>query len=303
MVDSLPVFSASSPFGDSAPPAPVSFPSTSVSFEELTASLQSPVVGFDLSVRSSAVAVVYPGSSVQDVVYRNFAVGSKDATHALALSRRALYRDMVEFFEGLGIPRFEHMVVEDIFQDVNPSTYRKLAVLNTVPDDVVLDDVVSCDSFHRVQNAVWKSALFKTLPTVSTNHLGDKERIEFVLNCLGVFESGKGSQDRLDALGLALYPVLVQAGIVPCRVKSSVSISDVSFQYVLNKEDLVLPEGYAVVDFKPKRVSQSSVISAVESVDVPSVFVSSRVSLGYKLVESLGVKALPFGGYLAFYVR
>lgn len=152
-------------------------------------------LGLDISKSSTGVTIV------RDGIIDSFNLslkGTPDEMFSEILLRREFKELLSQQLEGT---HFNTILIEDAYEGVNPSTTRLLYSLNTVIDELILDDDIKCNTFIRVNNKSWKSWLWSIEPQIGKG-LDEKTRIEEVLKYLGVSDSGSGYQDRLDSLGM-----------------------------------------------------------------------------------------------------
>lgn len=152
-------------------------------------------LGLDISKSSTGVTVIRRGI----IKSWNLTLqGSTDTQFSEILLRRELRDLLIDAFENF---TFDTIVLEDVYEGVNPDITRLLYSLNTVVDELILDGYIYCKNFVRVNNKSWKSWLWSIEPQLGKG-LNEKARIEESLKNLGIRDSGKGYQDRLDSLGM-----------------------------------------------------------------------------------------------------
>ena len=153
-------------------------------------------LGLDISKNSSGVSLVRDG----EIVSWNISLqgSNENVRFSEILLRRELKDLFLQEFKGMS---FETIVLEDVFEGTNPETTRLLYSLNTVIDELILDEDISCKDFVRASNKSWKSWLWSIEPQIGKGY-NEKVRTEEVLKYLGVEDFGKGYQDRLDSLGM-----------------------------------------------------------------------------------------------------
>ena len=200
-------------------------------------------LGLDISISSTGICLYKDGIKTTANISLDYKEGN---SHAEVLLRRQLKNDLLELIDGLD---FEVIVIEDVFEGINPDTTRKLYALNTAIDELILDGNISCNQFERVPNTLWKS----WLSVVDTNGVykgfKDKQKIQGYLKILGVEEGeDKGFQDRLDATGMLLGYLLSKDNPNADADKSikkgiRVKFEDISFAYELDT-DLITVQAY-----------------------------------------------------------
>ena len=196
------------------------------------------VVGLDISVRSTGVAVVgsqpdiakFSGKRAETGVPKSTFGGAESGipkeeenpANALrlavtneTLSAEAGIRRRLEFKQYLkealeGLP-VAVVVVEDVFAGVNITSYRELLNLNNVVDELILEGVITTAAGEepelvRVQSRVWKKWIRRfvkyTPNSVVHEHakyLNDKQVVRESLNAIGVHpETLEGGKGNQD---------------------------------------------------------------------------------------------------------
>lgn len=260
-------------------------------------------LGLDISESSSGICIYENGvKSVYNSKLNDF----ENSPHREVLLRRELKSDLATVIEG---KTFDAIIIEDVYQGVNPLTTRLLCALNSAIDEMILDKQVFCKEFIRVQNSVWKSWLFTVDTEGEFKGLNDKEKIQGCLGKLGVNESGEGYQDRLDATGMVL-------GYLMCRKtakksladkkKKRVSLDDIKFSYDTDIDFVVMDmngdvDNYDLIDING-RISKNRIIDLLT--DNPTIAYVSRglVKLG-RLADELNLPYIEEGGIFAFWVK
>lgn len=268
------------------------------------------VLSLDISKSSTGIAVLRDGTLSTS---SHPLVVDDSSPHVLSLLRSAL-RDSITSALHLSFASdsnpsgyqssysFDVVIVEDVFFGNNPKTFQVLSVLNTVIDDLILEGLITCSDFVRVQSGVWKSWLSAlTTNSSSLRSANDKEKVNLLLSQVGISHSGFGYQDRNDASGMVIGYLLNRAGGSYPAPKKSVSLPRLSsIEFVYSES---LPSGYdSAVPFTD-RISVSSLRRAVASSPSSTFVTPKRVSLGV-LAPKLGVTPLPLvGGYLIFRLK
>lgn len=190
-------------------------------------------LGLDLSKTSTGIAVFNSGTVSTEAVGLHTDIDS--SPYGLAMLRRELYSVLKEKLAG---QQFDTVVVEDIFIGANVKSYRILAAINTVPDDLILDGVFGCKNLVRVNNRIWKHHLVKGEGIRGFN---DKQRVNEALAHRGIVISGKGSQDQLDAIGMVIgwYYSLYEKDTTTKKGGDKYTLRDLQVQYKSNLEDIV----------------------------------------------------------------
>lgn len=204
---------------------------------------------------------------------------------------------------------FDAIVIEDVFEGVNPETSRTLYALNTAIDELILDGVFTVKEFVRVNNQKWKSWLYWLDAEGKWKGFNDKVKIAEILKSIGITEVGAGYQDRLDATGM-LIGYFLQKGKDPEKVVQpkieKVHFSDIEFAY---EEDVEFIKSYIYAErencnlcvLDSVKLSKNWLIDTL-SENKGVVFVtSSPVRLGF-FGDKLGLGTLDNGGYFAFWL-
>lgn len=196
------------------------------------------VVGLDISVRSTGVAIVgsqpdiakFSGKRAETGVPKSTFGGAESETpkgeenpaNALrlavtneALSAEAGIRRRLEFKQYLkealsGLP-VAVVVVEDVFAGVNVTSYRELLNLNNVVDELILEGVITTETGEepelvRVQSRVWKRWIRRFVKETPNSvvhehakYLNDKRVVRESLNAIGVHpETLEGGKGNQD---------------------------------------------------------------------------------------------------------
>ena len=183
------------------------------------------VVGLDISVRSTGVAIVgsqpdiakFSGKRAETGVPKSTFGGAESETpkgeenpaNALrlavtneTLSAEAGIRRRLEFKQYLkealsGLP-VAVVVVEDVFAGVNVTSYRELLNLNNVVDELILEGVITTETGEepelvRVQSRVWKRWIRRFVKETPNSvvhehakYLNDKRVVRESLTAIGV---------------------------------------------------------------------------------------------------------------------
>lgn len=262
-------------------------------------------LGLDISEESSGICLYKDGEKVS----ANISLVTKESEDFYEVKcRRELKDCLSELVSGLNI---DVIVIEDVYQGVNPKTTRILYAINTAMDELILDGVCSCKRFIRVQNKVWKSWLFKLDTEHRFKGLEDKLRIQKCLELVGVVDSGEGFQDRLDSCGMLIgYFYFGKNEVI--RSNKRVDFKDLAFLY-MESEDFILEEVRSSnnleeltiqrFSFGNKRISKKYIQDLV-SENPDRVFISdSEIKLG-NFMEVLNVDSISEeAGFLAFWVK
>lgn len=245
-------------------------------------------LGLDFSKNSSGVTFISNGvRKLYNLKLDKF----PNTTFEEVLRRRNLKEKLLELFDGQS---FDAIIVEDAYEGKDPVTTRMLYSINTSIDELILDGYISCKEFVRANNSSWKSWLWGIEPNVG-KHLNDKRRTEAVLNHLGITDSGKGFQDRLDSTGMVVgYLWAKSTGTLNVKV-DRVLLRDLDMYYV-RQEDLTALEDYALNNGKSFRIYNlnhsyltkdtiKSVLSSKEYNESLVVFCSKDDLVRFKITE------------------
>lgn len=260
-------------------------------------------LGLDISEMSTGVCIYSNGIRKT----YNFSVNSaENSCFGEVLLRRCLKENLRKLISGSS---FDVVIVEDVFQGINPLTTRKLYALNTAIDEMILDGEVSCEKFFRVSNQTWKSWLFKLDTDGCLKGMNDKLKIETCLGMLGITEKGSGFQDRLDATGMIvgylLNPEEAEKSINQ-KKKKRVSVSDIVVAYSSEQYDIFEEmSNYEVGRYKEvreKRWTKTKILDYLT--DNPEI---AYITEDYVLLGNLANEFdLPFvsdGGILGFWIK
>lgn len=271
--------------------------------EKLKISENGSYLGLDISELSTGVCIYRNGMRKT----YNFSVNHADnSCFGEVLLRRCLKENLRELILGSS---FDVVIIEDVFQGINPLTTRKLYALNTAIDEMILDGEITCSKFFRVSNQTWKSWLFKLDTDGCLKGMNDKLKIETCLGMLGIHEGGRGFQDRLDATGMLvgylLNPEEAEKSINR-KNKKKVSISDVVVSYGSEKydvfEDMTNYEVNKYKEVSEKRWSKAKILDYLT--DNPEI---AYITEDYVLLGNLASEFdLPFvsdGGILGFWIK
>lgn len=277
------------------------------SFDKLTEENIIPKTGYflglDISQNSSGICLYANG--VRNT-YNSKVDYDKNDVFAEARMRKQLKQDLLEVING---NELKLIVIEDVFEGANAEVVRKLYALNTAIDDLILDGLVVCKDFVRVQNGVWKSWLSVVDSNKDLKGFNDKEKIQGYLKILGIEESGDGFQDRLDATGMVVGYFLNKAngGTVVVEKKKRVNFKDVSVVYEEDIDLVIMGMAYGneenvnVRYFEGKKISKKLMTDYLtENPDM--LFISKdKVNIGL-LAKELGLPIYENGGYVGFWI-
>lgn len=262
-------------------------------------------LGLDISISSTGICLYKDGIKTTANISLDY---KEDNPHAEVLLRRQLKKDLLGLIDGLN---FEVIVIEDVFEGINPDTTRKLYALNTAIDELILDGNITCNQFERVPNTLWKSWLSVVDSNGVYKGFKDKQKIQGYLKILGIEEGeDKGFQDRLDATGMLLGYLLSRnnsnTDISKIKKGIRVKFEDISFAYELDT-DLITVQAYYndedinVKMIKDKKITKKAIIDYISS-DINSIFITSEpIRLGL-LAQTMDLELLNEKGYFGFWL-
>lgn len=262
-------------------------------------------LGLDISISSTGICLYKDGIKTTANISLDY---KENNLHAEVLLRRQLKNDLLGLIDGLN---FEVIVIEDVFEGINPDTTRKLYALNTAIDELILDGNITCNQFERVPNTLWKSWLSVVDSNGVYKGFKDKQKIQGYLKILGIEEGeDKGFQDRLDATGMLLGYLLSRnnsnTDISKIKKGIRVKFEDISFAYELDT-DLITVQAYYndedinVKMIKDKKITKKAIIDYISS-DINSIFITSEpIRLGL-LAQTMDLELLNEKGYFGFWL-
>lgn len=261
-------------------------------------------LALDVSKNSTGITVI----DDHNIGWNNISLMTNvGETHGEALMRREFNTELRKYIAG---DHFDVIIVEDVFTGSQINGVRSLYALNTVIDDLILDGIITCDKFIRVQNGTWKHWLKELDPDNLIRANNDKQMIAGILKLVGVNAEGKGAQDRLDSIGMLTGYFLVERGIAGQSIQKKVNVSngikikDIHAEYVPNKSTMEAQIRLLTceVDKFRGRVTEKAIIEAVTQRPEMAFYTPNIVSIGL-LSKKLNVPSYPFGGYLMFYLK
>lgn len=270
-------------------------------------------LGLDISKDSTGVCLYKDGEkTTANISIDNY---DKNDYHAEAKARIGLQKDLLEFFAVMGdIKSFDFIIIEDVFEGINPATTRLLYALNTAIDELILWGRVGCKEFARVSNQTWKMWLCAADNSGGDlKGLNDKVKVQRVLEQLGIHEYGNGAQDRLDATGMLLgYFVQksMNGGKSAAEKKNNIRVQFSDIEYAFEEdEDLIRIAALGDNDCITTVVIEDSKMSKKKMIDYLSsnlgvVFITSKPIMLGMLSKELGLQLLPGqGGYFGFWLK
>lgn len=262
-------------------------------------------LGLDISESSSGVTLYVNGNKE---VY-NISLESKRYDWASeVLLRRELAGYLLEI---IGDRFIDVIVLEDVFEGVNPQTTRLLYALNTAIIELLVDGKCSCDKLVRVQNKVWKSWLFGLDTEGSFKGLNDKVRIQKCLELIGITESGEGFQDRLDSTGMLIGYFLEGYKGDYIKKNKNIGLSDLCFSHKADmdfiSEDVRLERGEdevfkEIVKLGSKKLSKNLFLDYIRN-EPDKVFVFDKPIVLGAFGEKMGIDTNIEEGYLGFWLK
>lgn len=258
-------------------------------------------LGLDISKTSSGVTLIENGVRISG----NIELSEQKGVHKEVLMRRELKQDLEELVKG---KNFDLIIIEDAFVGDNADTVRKLFALNTAIDEMILDGICSCKTFIRVNNRMWKSWLSSIDEYHITKGFNDKEKVKLCLKMVGIEESGKGYQDRLDSTGLIVAYFLKGKDNISNSLLSGnkkVRLSDVEASYEIDTGYLFYNKDIdedKIVYISDTKVTKKKIIELLTD-NPSSVFVTENVVILGNLGIDLGLDIIEDGGYFAFWVK
>lgn len=161
--------------------------------------------------------------------------------------RRNLRKELEKLLRGR---HFEYCVVEDIYGGENIDTYRKLAEINTVPDECIFDNIFTVDNFFRWKPTVWQSKMRvlhkqkgKLVAKVEVQNLLEILEDDFCIKNKDLSVARKKDifyEDICDATGMLLAVVAHKNFNLDTTIASPIPISKIKFIYLQNTEDSYL---------------------------------------------------------------
>lgn len=260
-------------------------------------------LGLDISELSTGVCIYRNGIRKT----YNFSVNhDENSCFGEVLLRRSLKENLRGLILGSS---FDVVIIEDVFQGINPLTTRKLYALNTAIDEMILDEEITCTKFLRVSNQTWKSWLFKLDVDGCTKGMNDKLKIETCLSMLGIREEGSGFQDRLDATGMLvgylMNPEEAERSLNQ-KKKKRVNISDVIVAYSSEQYDIFEEmSNYEVSRYKEvseKRWSKTKILDYLTENPEIAYITKDYVLLG-NLASEFDLPFVSDGGILGFWIK
>ena len=268
----------------------------------------SSMLSLDLSVHQTGVFAIDSGRHVSDSL-PPIPIDNKNPHHEAQL-RRDMSQAILDFINSNNLTHsFEYVAVEDAFVGRSNKVSRTLYAINSSIDELILDNKISCEHFHRVNNVSWKAVWSQWVGRSLVTHLPAKERVQAFLSyspyndeqsCLDYIRSlnseTKDLQDRYDAFSVGVSILL------PHETKNSLPRwSEVHIVTSLDMNSLMdkLPDGYGTVSYEKSSLSKNTIRTSLS--EVPgNVFISSQPRVIGSLLPDLADPLTP--RYFAFWV-
>ena len=187
--------------------------------------------------------------------------------------RRELKQKICDIVKGR---YFEFCIVEDIYGGENFDTVRKLAELNTVPDEIIFDRTIIVNNFVRWKPSEWMSktrTLYKQRgklkSKIETQGILEYLEDEFLLSNKDKSKSEKDAiyyEDICDATAMLLGVVAQKNADLSLAKSSSVKLNDIKMVYVDDildsygsSDTRVSSEGFIEVDLDYRNIEKSLV--------------------------------------------
>lgn len=228
-------------------------------------------IAFDIAKNHTGICI-WNGENIERY---GFALSEFDKTDYFSYykMRRELKQKIYDIVKGR---YFEFCVVEDIYGGENFDTVRKLAELNTVPDEIIFDRTMIVNNFVRWKPSEWMSktrTLYKQRgklkSKVETQGILEYLEDDFVLSNKDKSKSEKDAifyEDICDATAMLLGVVAQKNADLSLAKSSSVKLSDIKMVYVddildsYGSSDIrVSSEGFIEVDLDYRNIEKSLV--------------------------------------------
>lgn len=186
-------------------------------------------------------------------------------------------RHLTSLFKG---EHFDTIIVEDVFGGDNFSTVRKLLALNTVIDELVIEEVITVENFYRQSNQTWKSNMRSIYK--AGKGLKDKFEIEQVALHLGfgyalehksdtdAQKSKEGYQDILDATMMLCSVSALKNSEIKTKKSSRIKKSDIEFDFIEDLEYLDYSDKELYSQYPYLEISRANKKATIEKVFVDS---------------------------------
>ena len=186
-------------------------------------------------------------------------------------------RHLTSLFKG---EHFDTIIVEDVFGGDNFSTVRKLLALNTVIDELVVEEVITVENFYRQSNQTWKSNMRSIYK--AGKGLKDKFEIEqvaihlefgYALEHKSDTDAQKakgGYQDILDATMMLCSVSALRNSEIKTKKSSRIKKSDIEFDFIEDLEYLDYSDKELYSQYPYLEISRANKKATIEKVFVDS---------------------------------
>lgn len=227
-------------------------------------------LGLDISASSTGIALVHN----QKIVTGNITLPDERGLLAPVLKKEELKNDIVQLVAGREV---ELAVVESIFFGGFVESFSKLASLTYVVEELIVEERIRVNKLVRAQSTTWKSWL---RPLIEGNKMlkgnQGKEMVRESMRVLGWSEDGKGSEDRLDALGM-LTGYLLNGGVEEFHFKEK----DLALGYVLENQKTLGPPDREIIYLKEQKLTVPKMLKLLECTPEKK-FICKRSFLGFE---------------------
>lgn len=226
--------------------------------------------GLDISHSSTGFALVKD----REITTGNITLNERSGLLGPALDKQELKEDLVSLLDGLTV---DVAVVESIFFGGFVESFSRLASLTYAVEELIIEERIDVRKLVRAQSTTWKSWL---RPLVKDNRMlrgnQGKEMVKESLRVLNWTDSGKGYEDRLDALGMV-------AGYFLRGPEEEITVKekDLALAYMVRGRKVPLPEDRPIVELEDKKVTVPRMIAYLKS-DPGKVYCSKNVFLGFE---------------------
>lgn len=260
-------------------------------------------MGLDISDSSSGICIYSDGEKIVDNVGLSLSTEENLSPHRETFLRYKLKKYLARYAKHMV---FDVIIIEDVFQGINPATTRVLYALNTAIDELIIDGVVSCKKFLRVENGVWKSWLSVLDPESKYKGLNDKVKVQCYLKDIGIEEFGAGYQDRLDACGMLIGYFLCRHQINEDSANhKKVSQGDICVSYQPS-QDLcrldVKEDSCDIMYIKEKNMSMDKMLDYLNRAP-KYVYITDCICVPGRLRSKYDLPIIDEGGYFAFWIK
>lgn len=228
-------------------------------------------IAFDIAKNHTGICI-WNGENIERY---GFALSEFDKSDYFSYykMRRELKQKICDIVKGR---YFEFCIVEDIYGGENFDTVRKLAELNTVPDEIIFDRTMIVNNFVRWKPSEWMSktrTLYKQRgklkSKIETQGILEYLEDEFLLSNKDKSKSEKDAiyyEDICDATAMLLGVVAQKNADLSLAKSSSVKLSDIKMVYVDDildsygsSDSRVSSEGFIEVDLDYRNIEKSLV--------------------------------------------